>query len=217
MDAIKHEFAKRAWLVGVLPPGLFAGLLLSALLLIYPLNMFPEMPGGSKYLILPLIIIAGAMSAVRLGLRFAAGSWRENVWIPLLASFAMGAAILRYDPMSLAATDYTSLLYYPPKAAAEELIYRLGVTSCIAFMLSGSSWKRTSLAVSVMLAATLAQTINIVLNVPLPAQNLDYTVIRYLLPGVLWGWLYLRYGFLSAVIGHVGTHIWLDPVLAYVR
>ena len=217
MDATRYRFAKRARRIGVLPAGLFAGLLLSALLLIYPLDLFPEMPGGSKYLISPLLTTAGAMSADRLGLRCAAGSWRENVWIPLLASFVIGAAILRYDPRSLAATDYTSLFYYPPKAAAEELIYRLGVTSCIAFMLSVFSRKRTSLAVSVMLAATLAQTINIVLNVPLPAQNLDYTAIRYLLPGVVWGWLYLRYGFLAAVIGHVGTHIWLDPILAYVQ
>lgn len=217
MNAVGDKFATRAGLVGVSPHGVGAALVLGALLLLYPLNMTPEIGDSFKYLLLPLLVLGGAVSAQWLGLRLYARSWRENVGVPLAASFVVGAAIMRFDATSLAATDFSSLLYYAPKAAAEELIYRLGATSCIALILSVATRQRASRAVYVLIAAIVAQSLNIVLNVHLAHQHLGYAAVRYLLPGVVWGWLYLRYGFLASVVGHVGTHLWLIPVLTYVR
>lgn len=173
------------------------------------------MRGAFKYLGLPLLAVAGAVCANLLGLRLIASSWRENVAMPLFASFVVGLAILAWDPTSLAVPDYSTLLYYPPKATAEELIYRLGGTSCIALALTALTGKRLSLAVRVLVAAVLSQSINIVLNAPEPTHHMVYTIVRYALPGVIWGWLYLRYGFFAAIVGHAGTHIWLDPAIVY--
>lgn len=40
-----------------------------------------------------------------------------------------------------------------------------------------------------------------------------YAALRYLAVGSVWGWLYWRYGWLAAFIGHSTTHLVLDPLL----
>jgi len=42
---------------------------------------------------------------------------------------------------------------------------------------------------------------------------LVYDVVRYIPPGVLWGYLYSRNGFATAEIASVGTHPFLQPFL----
>lgn len=62
----------------------------------------------------------------------------------------------------------------------------------------------------------LAQCVNIAMNVavlePVTAPLLFYDAIRYVAPGVLWAWLYLRFGFVSAEVASVGCHLFLQPM-----
>jgi hypothetical protein len=63
------------------------------------------------------------------------------------------------------------------------------------------------------------QTLNIGMNVaalspdPLSFATLFYDALRYVAPGVLWAWLYWRFGFLTAEVASVGCHIFLQPAL----
>ncbi len=41
----------------------------------------------------------------------------------------------------------------------------------------------------------------------------EYAVPRFWLVGTVWGWLYWRHGFVSALAGHGLCHLLLDPVL----
>jgi len=61
----------------------------------------------------------------------------------------------------------------------------------------------------------IAQVINISMNVSEPSSPmlLVYDVVRYIPPGVLWGYLYWRNGFATAEIASVGTHPFLQPFL----
>jgi len=197
------------------PPSAVAGVVLLALILLaYPLNMFREVDAPARYLAVPLALGAGILAAEPLGLRLAARSWRENVVVPLLAGLGIGVAIVVLDPHSLARSDYTTLLYYPQKSAAEELVYRLAITTCLTWAIVTVLQIRGSIAVPFMLAAGVAQGLNIALGVKDAADMLVYAGLRYWVPGMVWAWLYLRHGLLAAIVGHSGTHLWLDPALA---
>lgn len=40
-----------------------------------------------------------------------------------------------------------------------------------------------------------------------------YASLRYLAVGSVWGWLYWRHGWITALAGHVSCHLLLDPLL----
>lgn len=40
---------------------------------------------------------------------------------------------------------------------------------------------------------------------------LVYDLLRYVVPGVLWAWLFWRFGFVTAEVASVGCHIFLQP------
>ncbi len=99
----------------------------------------------------------------------------------------------------------------------EEIFYRLAAMSVlvIAFgFLRRDRTKALPFAV-ILVAAFIAQAINIALHVPMPSSVAEfaYDGIRYLSPGLVWGWLYWRHGLASSMIAHAGTHVVLQPIL----
>lgn len=113
------------------------------------------------------------------------------------------------------------LLIFMLRAWNENIIYRLFVMSTLSWLL-GLVWKADTgraAAGAFLLAAILAQVINIYINVvsqasaPVTATILAYDLVRYVFPGVLWGYLYWRHGFATAEIASVGTHPFLQPLL----
>ena len=60
-----------------------------------------------------------------------------------------------------------------------------------------------------------AQVLILLPQLPAPATTTEvaYDALRYVGPGVLWGWLFWRHGFVAALVGHAGTHLALDPAL----
>lgn len=95
-----------------------------------------------------------------------------------------------------------------PKAMREELIFRLGLQSLLAGLpmlvgrKPGSRW--------MIAAIVLAQLANIDL---LALSYPPYGLLRFWLVGCIWGWLYWKHGFASALIGHSASHLVLDPLL----
>jgi hypothetical protein len=99
------------------------------------------------------------------------------------------------------------------RAWTENIIYRLSVMSALAWLI-GYLWRGDGdrpAAEAFVLAAVLAQVINISINVSAPSScmMLLYDVLRYIFPGVIWGYLYWRHGFAPAEIASVGTHPFL--------
>ena len=116
------------------------------------------------------------------------------------------------------------LLYFMLRAFNENVIYRLFVMSTLVWII-GALWhdahhRPTNGAF--WTGIVLAQLINISINVvatssgPITAGVLFYDGIRYIVPGVIWGYLYWHHGFVTAEIASVGTHPFLQPALAYV-
>lgn len=93
-------------------------------------------------------------------------------------------------------------------AMKEELIYRLGLQTALAALplllrrKGGPGW--------MVAAIVLAQLANVgVLALYAP----PYGLTRFWIVGCIWGWLYWKHGFASALIGHGTSHLLLDPML----
>lgn len=100
------------------------------------------------------------------------------------------------------------------KALGEEIVFRLILMSLLVWAAS-LLWRPTD--ATYWCAAVLAQVANIALQGPVPvtpAMTL-YVGLRFLLPGVVWGYLYWRHGFASAVIAHMSAHVVLQPALSW--
>jgi hypothetical protein len=94
-------------------------------------------------------------------------------------------------------------------AAYEEVKFRLLLMTALTLMVA-ALWKRTPPGwcfVLIIIAAQVANIGSFLVGDP------GYGSLRYLAVGSVWGWLYWKHGWLSALIGHTSTHIVLDPLL----
>jgi hypothetical protein len=103
------------------------------------------------------------------------------------------------------------------KAMLEEVGFRLIVMSAIVAV---GGWfvhdDRGDAAPFVFVLAILAaQALNIGLQLhpPTTVGQGAYDSMRFYLPGVAWGWLCWRHGFISAFIAHPLAHLVLQPLL----
>jgi hypothetical protein len=69
---------------------------------------------------------------------------------------------------------------------------------------------------AMLLVATGVQLVNIGGNVvwaggPITAGGLGYDVLRYVVPGVVCAWLFVRHGFATAEVASVACHLFLQP------
>lgn len=93
-------------------------------------------------------------------------------------------------------------------AALEEVKYRLLVMTGLAALASVLGVRLNAVAFTAIIL--LAQFINV--GALVVADPL-YATLRYWLVGSVWGWLYWRHGWLSALAGHSICHLVLDPLL----
>ncbi|HZP20211.1 MAG TPA: CPBP family glutamic-type intramembrane protease [Bauldia sp.] len=143
-----------------------------------------------------------------------------------LAAFGVAAAVLMIDgyvfraslppwyaTMLRTASTVDRLAYYLPRAVLEETIYRLLAVSAIA---AGLLWGGLSETAAWWLAIGVAQAINVAVSLPPPPDVLTllYDGLRFFAPGLVWGWLYWRHGFVAAVSAHCAAHLLLQPALS---
>lgn len=113
------------------------------------------------------------------------------------------------------------LPYFMARAFNENVIYRLVVFAALVAAARGLRGGRAVPWPGILAAATVAQLVNIGANVMwlLPEQwslaGLGYDLIRYVVPGVLWAWLYRQHGFATAEVASVGCHIFLQPAMVW--
>jgi hypothetical protein len=103
------------------------------------------------------------------------------------------------------------------KAMLEELAFRLVVMAAIVAV--GGRLAHDSKGVAApsifVIAILVAQAVNLGLQLRPPTSVGEgaYDLLRFYLPGVVWGWLCWRHGFVSAFIAHPLTHLVLQPLL----
>jgi hypothetical protein len=177
------------------------------------------------------MVLAGAWCARRLGLRLEGHGVRYPWLLGLGMAFAVAVYVVLLDAFvfrQLLLPAYVDtfrlplasrLLYFMIRAFNENVFYRLFVFTVLA---AGAAallrQPRPSFAVAFGLMI-VTQLINIWPNVvlgsgePWTAALLAYDGLRYVVPGVLWGCLFWRYGFLVAEVASVGCHLFLQPAL----
>ena len=219
-------------------PAVLATLLIStAIAFVAPFDVvFAAVTFGSPGLRMALIaavVLAGTFCAGKVGLRLDGHGARWPVFAGLGGAIAVALYVAVIDVVLFRSTLSASyvaslhtplnirLSYFMLRAFNENVIYRLFVFSSLLYLLSLSNGSRNLTPAWIASAMVVAQVINIGLNVvipspdPITATSIFYDLLRYVSPGVLWAWLFWRFGFITAEVASVGCHIFLQPMFSY--
>jgi hypothetical protein len=149
-----------------------------------------------------------------------------DAYTVLVAAAGVAIAVLLLDAVffrPILPNDYVAaitelspsqrLLYYVPRALAEEILYRLGVMSALSWLLL----KGLPAAMAYWITIATAQLINIATSVPPPTDIAValYDGLRFFAPGVVWGYIYWKKGFAADASAHVATHLILQPLIGF--
>ncbi len=182
------------------------------------------------------LVLIGAYSAERTGIHLAGHDVRQSVLVGATAAIGVAIYVVALDAFLFRgglAPAYVQFIknaslpdrlgYFMLRAFNENVIYRLFVFSTALYAISRARGRKVAdlepAAVWSVMIAT--QVLNIGLNVVLQApeglapMTLVYDALRYVAPGVLWAWLFRRFGFMTAEIASVGCHLFLQPALGW--
>jgi hypothetical protein len=185
----------------------------------------------ARVTLIATFVLVGAFCASRVGLRLADHGMRPvligvasalgvAVYVTAIDGFVFRTALSdSYVYLFETTALRDRLTYFMLRAFNENIIYRLFLFSTLLYLISIVSGKRSMAPVLIFAAMVTTQLLNIGINlVALSADSaspfvLFYDALRYVAPGVLWAWLYWRFGFLTAEIASVGCHAFLQPAL----
>ena len=189
--------------------------------------------GGNWVARLALVAIAAATGIVlapRLKTGIAVHDLRHPAIVALLVPACVAVFLTFVDAVLfrailphtyVASIEDTSTLqriaYYLMRGFNEEILYRLFLGTVFACVL-GKIWRG---GISIMAAMVLAQTVNAVVGFwwvsdePLTPFVIAYGVLRIVVPGTIWGYLYWRHGLLTSLTAHLTSHVFLQPMLTW--
>jgi hypothetical protein len=105
------------------------------------------------------------------------------------------------------------------RALNENILYRLFLGPLLILIL-GSVWKGSNgrpAPGAYWAGFTLSQMVNIWSNTtaiaPLTPEALLHDLLRYVAPGVVWGWLYWRRGFAATELASTSVHLFFQPLV----
>lgn len=218
-------------------PALSAIMLISmSIAVVAPFDIaFTAATFGSSVLravLIAVLAMTGAFCARRAGLRLEGHGAQSPLLIGMLMAVIVAAYVVAIDCFlfrHLLSADYVQflqsplpsrLIYFMLRAFNENVIYRLFVFSSLAYLVFRARGSEgVTAAALIFVAMVVTQLINIGMNVvatssqPLSLLTLAYDGLRYVVPGVLWAWLFWRFGFATAEVASVGCHIFLQPAL----
>jgi hypothetical protein len=110
------------------------------------------------------------------------------------------------------------IILFAARAINENIIYRLFLGTALIWAL-GLVWRDDRgrpAAGAYFIGFTVAQVVNIWINVtahaPLTPSHLLHDGLRYVVPGLVWSWLYWKHGFQSNEIACTTVHLFLQPI-----
>lgn len=109
------------------------------------------------------------------------------------------------------------IAYFAPFVVIEELIYRLAAMTACVWLLTKifgpQAWCYwAAILISAVILYPAAHHAYLAALVP-GALTVTREILLHGGAGVLWGWLYWRHGFCSAVVGHLSAHLSLQQLL----
>lgn len=169
-----------------------------------------------------VLTLFGAVVARRAGLKLAPS---KSGLVAAIASAALVAAlVLVLDGVlfrAALAPEYVAsfneplalrLAFYPARSLTEEILYRLVVMSCLFWL--AQRWNPRALTLTLCCAILIAQLLNV-----LPKSGdttFVYLLARFIVPGLVWGFLFWRYNFATAALAHMTCHLLLQPALGHI-
>jgi hypothetical protein len=178
-----------------------------------------------------LLALAGAALGRRIGLSVEGASRGRAVRDALVAAVvvAVWCALCDWFWRPSLHPDYVSLLTTTPlplrialfitRAVNENILYRLFLGSLFIWII-GLIWKGPDgrpAPGAFWTGFALAQMVNIWTNTtafaPLTPAALLHDLLRYVAPGVVWGWLYWRRGFTATEIASTSVHLFFQPLV----
>lgn len=192
---------------------------------------------GLRVFALLAVAAVGLKFAAKIGAPIESRGLKHPVLTPLLIAAGVAVYVTLIDVWvfrSILMSGYLNFIpesglvdrlsYFMLRAFNESILYRLFLSSILVWAL-GQLWRGDDglpANRAYWVGIVIAQAVNIAINVTFlngfsttPAFLL-HDALRYVTPGVLWGYLYFRHGFTTHEIAAVGTHIFLQPMLSVV-
>lgn len=176
------------------------------------------------------LALTGARFARAVGLQPLGGGDRRGVVTAVIAAVAVAVACALIDrqfepvlhpayvrtltgePLALRTAGYMM------RAVNENIIYRLFLGSALAWLI-GRRWRDAAgrpAGGAMWCAFALSQAVNVAANVtllaPVTPLALVHDTLRYLAPGMVWSWLYMRRGFMANELASTGVHLIFQPL-----
>lgn len=182
----------------------------------------------ARAVVIALVAVAGGLASREAGLSLAGKGPGAPLAVGLVAAVLVAAWVLLLDCFLfrtrlaegvvafLRAPLPVRLFYFMLRAFNENVIYRLFGFGGAVWLLSRWRGRRPGMAAMLVVAAVV-QAVNIGGNVvwtagaPIDAAGLGYDALRFVLPGVVSAWLFVRYGFATAEVASVSCHMVLQP------
>jgi len=175
--------------------------------------------------------LIGLAAARRIGLHIGPRRLKHPILTPLAvaAGTAVYCSAVDWLFRSELSPQYFTLMTTTPlalriavfalRAFNENLLYRLFLGSVLVWGL-GLFWRSAAgrpAAGAYLVGFVLSQTANIWINVtafaPLTPMHLLHDALRYIVPGLIWSWLYYRHGFQSNEIACTSVHLFFQPLV----
>lgn len=196
--------------------------------------------GGHVWLRAVLFLVLtfiGLLCTRHANLHLLPASGTLNVVMPVTTGFAVAVGVTIIDAVifrSVIPAPYVAviteqplvlrIIYFVSRSFNEEIFNRLVLMSAIAWAV-GLFWKDTAGRTpdgAYWTAIIVAQVLAILLNGIASYSFANFTpvlvlyaIVRFVLPGVIWGLIYWRHGLVTALLAHMSAHIFLQPMLGF--
>lgn len=107
------------------------------------------------------------------------------------------------------------LFYFTLRSVAEVITFQLAIGSTLVWLIArvrrGPEGSVT--AGTCFMGLMSAHLLNVGINVPMAEAAFVYDVLRFFVPGLMWAFLYRRFGLSTVLIAHTSTHVFFQPLI----
>jgi len=111
---------------------------------------------------------------------------------------------------------FLRLLYFTLRSVAEVIVFQLAIGSTLVWLLA-RIWhdpRGRVIPAACFIGLMFAHLLNVYFNVPIESGSLVYDVLRFFAPGLMWAFLYCRFGLVAVLIAHSSTHVFFQPLIS---